>query len=246
MRKEALIAFSALSLATLACSISINLPGARRVKGSGNVIMIERQVSDFHAVSLAGVGDLHIELGDEEKLLIQAEDNLLEYIDCEVQAGSLNIGFRSGYNLDPQEPIHYFLTVKRLDSISVSGLANADAPSLQADNFKILISGSGNVELQGLQADQLEVHISGLGSLAIGEGKVTGQTIDISGSGNYKAQELQSASAEVQISGLGNAVVWVDERLSVKISGSGVVEYVGDPQKVESEISGAGKLEQIK
>ena len=246
MKKEALVAFSVLSLITLACSISVNLPGSRRVQGSGNVIMVDRPVSNFHAVSVAGIGELHIELGDQEKLIIQAEDNLLEYIDSKVENGSLNISFRSGYNLDPQEPINYFLTVKSLDSISVSGLCNANAPALQADNFKVEISGSGSVEMQGLQADQLNVQISGLGSMAIGEGEVTGQKIDISGSGTYKAQELQSANADVQISGLGNAVVWVNESLSVNISGSGVVEYAGNPQKIESDISGAGKLEQIK
>jgi len=246
MRKEALIIFLVLSLVTMACSISFNVPGARRVQGSGNVIMVERQVSEFHAGTLAGIGELYIELGDQENLRIQAEDNLLEYIETEVQDGSLNIGLRSGYNLDPKEPINYFLTVKSLDSISVSGLGNANAPALQAQDFKVAISGSGSVELQGLQADNLEVHISGLGSLAIGEGKVAAQRIDISGSGTYKAQELQSASAAVQISGLGNAVVWVEQQLSVKISGSGVVEYAGDPRTIESDISGAGKLEQIK
>ena len=246
MRKEALVAFSVLSLVTLACSISINMPVAKQVRGSGNVIMVERQVSGFHAVSLAGIGELHIEVGDEEKLLIQAEDNLLEYIDTTVQDGSLNIGFRSGYSLDPQEPINYFLSVKSLDSISVSGLGNANAPALQAGDFKVAISGSGSVELQGLEADQLDVVISGLGSLAIGEGKVGDQAINISGSGTYKAQELQSNNAVVEISGLGNASIWADEKLTVRISGSGVVEYVGNPQNIESEISGAGKLEQIK
>jgi hypothetical protein len=245
MRKEALIAFSALSLVTLACSITFNLPHPA-VKGSGNVIMIERQVSNFHAVSLAGIGELHIEVGDEEKLLIQAEDNLLEYIDSQVQDGSLNIGLRPGVSLDPQKPINYFLSVKSLDSISVSGLGNANAPALKAGNFKVAISGSGSVELQSLEADQLEVVISGLGSLAIGEGKVGDQAINISGSGIYKAQELQSDNADVEISGLGNATIWADKNLKVKISGSGVVEYAGDPQKIESDISGAGKLEQIK
>jgi hypothetical protein len=246
MKKESLIAFSVLSLAALACSISINLPGARQVRGSGNVIMVERPVSNFNAISLSGMGDLKIELGDEEKLIIQAEDNILEYIEIDVKGGVLSIGFRSGFRLNPQAPINYFLTVKALDSIAVSGLGKVDAPALQASNFKVQISGSGSVELKGLKASQLDVQISGLGNLAIGEGKVEQQSIDISGSGDYRSQELQSASADLEISGLGNATVWVDDRLSVKISGSGVVEYAGDPQEIESEISGAGKLEKIK
>jgi len=246
MKKEALMAFSVLSLVTLACSISINLPGTKQIRGSGNVIMVERQVNNFHAVSLAGIGELHIEVADQEKLVIQAEDNLLEYIDTKVQNGSLNIGIRPGVNLDPQKPINYFLSIKSLDSISVSGLGNANAPALTAGNFTIAISGSGSVELQGLEADRLDVDISGLGSLAIGEGKVGDQAISISGSGTYKAQELQSNNADVEISGLGNATVWVDEALKVQISGSGVVEYAGNPQKIESNISGAGRLEQIK
>ena len=37
-----------------------------------------------------------IELGEQEELIIEAEDNLLEYLDTEVRSGKLRIDTRNG------------------------------------------------------------------------------------------------------------------------------------------------------
>ncbi|MBN1147443.1 MAG: DUF2807 domain-containing protein [Anaerolineales bacterium] len=234
----------ALALTSLACTITLQLPGFERVSGSGNVILVEREVSGFTAVDFGGVGTLHIEVADEEVLRIEAEDNLTQYIVTEVRGERLHIELRENVSIDPTQPIHYYLKVKTLDSIAVSGLGSVEALDLSADHFAVTISGSGDVQIEGLKADDLKVVISGLGNLSIGGGEVERQDIVISGSGGYQARELKSAQADLLISGLGSATVWAEEHLQVSISGSGSVRYVGDPT-VKYEISGLGRLERI-
>ena len=101
MKMRVWMTIAALVLSSLACTITIQMPGFERVSGSGNVILVERSVSDFTAVQLGGVGTLHIEMADEEVLRIEAEDNLTQYIVSEVREGTLYIELRQNVNIDP-------------------------------------------------------------------------------------------------------------------------------------------------
>jgi len=239
-----------LVISTLACQIAYNTGsspisiGGRTVRGSGNVTTEQRAVDNFSSIELASLGKLVIELGDQEALRVEAEENLLEYIETEVRGRTLEIGSRRGINLNPSEPIYFYLTVVSLDSISVSGLGDVEAPDLESDNFSIEISGGGNVNIDSLQARRLRATISGLGSLDIDAGQVNDQDIEISGAGDYNAGEVESLTAEVDISGLGSATLRVSDQLDTHISGSGSVRYHGDPD-VSKNISGLGSVEQI-
>jgi hypothetical protein len=64
-------------LTTLACQVSIGNFGYRTVRGSEEVVMEEIDVGNFNSVELTGVGRLTIEIGEEETLVIEAEDNLI-------------------------------------------------------------------------------------------------------------------------------------------------------------------------
>jgi hypothetical protein len=234
----------ALALGLMACSLSFNLPGFSTVRGSGNVVTEGRPVSGFTSVDFSGIGEITVQIGDEEALRIEAEDNLLEYLETEVRDSALIIGIRDRVNLVPDEPIKFYLTVKSLEGISISGLGKVEAPALTAERFSVEISGSGNMSIESLEAASLNVDISGLGGLEVGGGSVDELNIDISGSGNYEGRNLEGKRAAVSLSGLGSATLWAIETLDVQISGAGSVSYAGQP-RVSSEISGAGSLESI-
>jgi hypothetical protein len=234
------VVVSVMALSILACQVS----GLTGVRGSGNVVEEDRAVSGFTGVALAGIGELTIEAGGRESLRIKAEDNLMPYFETEVRNGTLEIGVRDGVNLNPTRPVRFYLTVKELDTVVLSGSGNIEAPDLEAERFSVTISGSGDVEVGDLSADTLNVTISGSGNLDIAGGQVEEQDITISGSGKYQAGDLRSESVEITISGSGNATVWATDSLNVRISGSGSVDYYGTPRTTFSG-SGSGKLKSL-
>ena len=81
------------------------------VRGSGQVVEEERPVSGVTGVELATFGDLTIELGDEEELRIEAEENLIPYFDTEVRGGVLVIKQRPNVRLVSRRPVNFYLTV---------------------------------------------------------------------------------------------------------------------------------------
>jgi hypothetical protein len=247
MKKNHIWIISAIALlliSTLACRISFGEFGVGTVKGSGEVVTAVRSVSGFNRIDLSGLGQLFIEVGEEEALDIEAEDNLLKYIETEVSGDTLTIGIKSGTSIQPTREINYYLTVVDLESISVSGAGNVQTAELTSTNFSIRISGAGNIEIDRLDANNLDVSISGLGNLDINGGQVETQDVDISGSGNHDAVEMESSEASINLSGLGGATVWVTGKLDADISGAGSVKYKGNPS-VTSDVSGLGSINNI-
>lgn len=234
------VVVSVMVLSVLACQVG----GLTGVRGSGNVVEEVREVSGFTGVALAGIGDLTIEVGERESLGIEAEDNLMTYLETEVRNGVLEIGVQDGVNLNSTRPVRFYLTVEELDTIVLSGSGDIEAPDLEAERFSVTISGSGDVKMGDLSADILNVTISGSGNLDIAGGRVEDQDITISGSGEYQAGGLNSGSVEMTISGSGNATIWATDSLDVRISGSGSVNYYGNPRTTFSA-SGSGEVNSL-
>lgn len=219
-----------LALVSMACGLTINLPGAESVRGSGQVVAEERSISGVRRVNVANQGDLTIEIGDEEKLVVEAEENLQDYLIADVRGGELVLRTQNNTNIRPTQDIHYILTVKELEGLQVTSSGDIQAPELQADGFTIKVSSSGDIHIEALYADRVEVDITSSGSVIIDEGMLGYQDISISSSGSYDAREIDSLNARVKISSSGSARIWVRDELDVNISSSGNVYYRGDPQ----------------
>jgi hypothetical protein len=246
---------------TLACNVSAGGWGRRTIRGSSRVIEETRQIGSIDSVELATIGTLFIEVGDEESLRIEAEDNLLPYIDTEVRAGTLVIDVDPNTNLRNTRPIDYYLTVQELSAIRLSSSGDAEAPDLESDRFEIVVSSSGDllmgeldcgscdirlsssgdVDLEAVYGEQLNVRISSSGDLTIDGGDVERQEVRLSSSGTYDARRLDSESASVQISSSGSATVRVDGQLKADLSSSGNLRYYGDPD-VEATTASSGDV----
>lgn len=194
------------------------------VTGSGVVATEEREVEDFDAVVVKGIGELRIEFTGEESLSIEAEDNILPLLTSEVSGNELVLGPRSGVGITAHEPIIYRLTVAELSAISVSGSVNVDARGILGDRLTVSSSGSSDMRITG-SVDRL--------------------SLDKSGSGTFSGRRLESAHASVEVSGSGDVVLNVADTLDVTASGSSDVRYVGNPRVSQVDVSGSGSVEPL-
>ena len=228
--------FVILALMFGACNVNFNLDVER---GSGSVVSETRDVSGFDRVILNGIGDVEVIQGDREGLEIEAEDNLIRYIETEVEDGVLTIGYERK-SLLPTEPVKFRLMMREVSGLETRGVSNIYADSITTDRLDIGISGTGGVTIDDLTADLAVINVSGAGSLEA-SGEVESQRITLSGAGNYEGHDLESQTADVTISGLGRVVIWVTEQMDVTISGTGNVDYYGSPL-VNQHISGIGRI----
>ena len=227
--------------ASLACAVPSIPSGIRTIKGSGNVVTEDRDVSGFDSVALLGFGRVIITQGDEESLTVETDDNLMQYIETEVRGGTLELGFtEDDILLDPSDSIIFRLSLIDLAALDSSGAGKFEIEKLETDRLEVTLSGAGDIGIDSLSATDLVVTVSGAGQVELA-GQVKTQEITLNGLGNYDAPDLESQTATVRVPGAGSVAIWVLNTLDVTINGAGSVEYYGSPH-VTQDISGVGKL----
>ena len=205
--------------------------GGVSVRGSGNVVTQDRDVSGFHGVEVRNQGNLVITFGAEESLVVEAEDNLQEHLATEVRDGILYFETTpSGTSIRTRKPIVYHLTAIALDDLSTSSAGSIAAPAMEVDSLTVEISSAGSVEIESLFAHALRAALSSAGSLRIGSGAVIDQIVSVSSAGKYDAEGMSSERATVHLSSAGKATVLVNEYLKADISSVGNLYYRGEAE----------------
>jgi len=221
--------------------IDLNGCGMKTVKGSGNLVTEERQLSDFDQISLKGTGKVTLTKGDRQYLKIRTDDNVMPLIETEVRNRKLEIS-HDKWNLRPTT-LEFILTVKDLKGASISGSGDINGKGrFISDDFYTDVSGSGNISLE-LDVAQLDSDISGSGSIQL-RGKTNSYDASIKGSGKISAFDMEAKNASVTITGSGDCRMNVLEKLRAKITGSGDVRYKGHP-RISQKITGSGSVNSI-
>jgi len=226
-----------ISLTFSACSFF----GGERVDGNGIRSTEQRNVADFNGVSVSGGMDV-ILIPGAYSVRIEADENLLQYIETELDGNVLEIGPRKGYNLRSDADMKIYVSAPYFNEIEVSGSGSVVSQSkIKAENkLNTNISGSGDMKLD-LDAPEVDMDISGSGSVML-SGATRKLRADINGSGELMAFNLMSEETEVEISGSGDAEVYASKVLGISISGAGNVEYKGNPPSLNQNVAGAGSV----
>lgn len=238
-----------LALATMACELSGILVENNVVsgeRGSGNVVEETRPISGVTGVDLATIGNVIIEIGEKESLRIEAEDNLMKYFETDMRGETLKISTNpSTVNLRPTKPVYFFLTVKDLERVSISGSGDIQVPDLESGQFNVDIGGSGDINMGDLLADRLEINIGGSGDVSTGRVIVPSLRVKINGSGDITLMELKADDLSLNVNGSGNLRINdgnVGEQ-DIDINGSGNFQAEDLASKVTNiNIGGSGDI----
>ena len=214
------------------------------IKGNGNKVKIDRNVGTYEEIAVAGWFDVDLVEGKEGELIIEGEENLLEYIITEVKGGKLVIKQENGVNLKPSNwdgGIRITVPVERIDALNLSGSADiVGKTTLKSSNFKTSMSGSGDITLD-LETESISASMSGSGDMNL-SGKTMDFDASISGSGGIKAYDLIADTVEATVSGSADIKVTANKVLKARVSGSGDISYRGNPAKVDTKTSGSGDI----
>ncbi len=191
----------------------------RGVRGNGHVTDKEFNVSEFNRIDLDGIYSVDVTLGDEQKVEVKAEENLMKYLVVRVKNHNLILSTKR--NVSPRKGIKVTIITKSLRGIEASGASYVEANDIVSDDFDLGISGASKVEIFG-RANKLSV--------------------DVSGAGNLFAKNFECERITADISGAANAVVNATVKLNADISGAGSLSYYGNPKNIKYDTSGAGSI----
>ncbi|RPE09069.1 DUF2807 domain-containing protein [Chitinophaga lutea] len=214
------------------------------IAGNGSIKKEKRNASaEVDEISTSGKFKVYVTQGNNPSIEVEADENLLPYIETVIEGDELRLHPKRGFNIKPSNDIIVRVTVRQLESLAGSGTTGFYSQgSIKGEKLEIALSGKGDAEMD-LQYKKLEVAISGTGKAKLA-GRADNTEFAISGSGDIDAPEMKSEEMEVSISGSGSAFVNASKKLDVAVSGSGNVKYKGSA-RVNQMISGKGKIEQV-
>lgn len=214
----------------------------KKIRGNANIKTENRSVSDYDKISVAGSFDVKLVKGKEGAISIIADENLMEYIETEVESGHLKIQPKKGYQLSSTKTILITVPFEMVDAISLAGSGNVSSTDvLNAADLNLNLAGSGGVDLP-VSIKNLNAHIAGSGNIKLA-GNADVLKCEIAGSGNLNGDELKATATHANIAGSGNVKVHAVSEIHAKIVGSGDVIYTGNPgiEKLKSVGSGTIK-----
>lgn len=231
------ISITLLALSYQSCSFN-------SIKGNGNIVENEINISDYKEIAFSGSTTLIYEQKTDVApyLRIEVDENIYPLLTIDSDNGSLSI--KSKKNISPTKFVIYTNSTS-LEDLSASGSIKALIKGkLETPTLNFSLSGSGSIIIDSLICQTLKSKASGSADIIVNGGKISVINSAISGSGKVNTLNAQADSVYCKVSGSGDFIVWAEKFLDVSVSGSGDVQYKGNPE-IDKSISGSGKVKQI-
>ena len=200
----------------------------RRVRGSGNITTDSRSASGFHSIDVSGAIEVYVKQDSSTSVKVEADDNLLEYIEIYTDNSTLVIRTQNGVRLRPSNKIKVYVSNQSYKEFEVSG-----ASSIHSENeinsveaLRVDLSGASNGKLE-FNAPKISVDLSGACDLTI-RGKTKDFDAGASGASEIRCFDLLAENTEVEASGASSAEVYASVKLAGSASGASHIKYKGN------------------
>lgn len=209
------------------------------VRGSGTPYETVHSVDDVRVVEVNGSGELRIQNGNRNELIVLAQDEIHQHLNIRQRGDRLIIEPHEGYTFRTESTLRYLLITDDINNIVISGAVSATSEDYRTESLFIDASGATDLDMT-LHADSLTVDASGAFDGYLG-GDVRTLTLDFSGSSDLNAYDLTADSVDIDLTGAGTLYVNARDRLNVSAAGASQVTYKGNPQ-VSQSAAGASSV----
>jgi Putative auto-transporter adhesin, head GIN domain len=216
------------------------------IEGDGSNVTVTRAISSFEHLHNSISAQVTVMKGDKYEVKIEGEHNVVEALLTEVRDGELDIHFPAFTNIRSTHSLRIVVTTPgTLSEVSNSGSGGIRTESVfKTGEMRVHNSGSGSIAL-GLEADHLDMSMSGSGNIEV-KGTAKEVECNISGSGSVRASDLAvKQHSEIHVSGSGSCNISTDGVIDGRISGSGGINYGGNPSEVNVTHSGSGRAHKV-
>ena len=208
--------------------------------GSGNIVTEVRETSSFTGISVSGGFEVELRQSGNEEVVVEADDNIIKYVNTKVRKGELVI------NLDDlnvhDAHLKVLISAPSINSIKVS--AGSDflvKDELKSGEMIRLKASSGSHIKSTVDAPEVEADASSAGEISI-SGRTRDFNAETSSGASILAKELLSENTVVQASSGSTANVHASVKLEAKASSGASITYRG-AASVQKSTSSGGAVE---
>ncbi len=230
MKKSNIILLSALIVVLL--SITISMIYIRSAlyeeveKGDGNIQKESRHVLPFKNLEVRGNLTVHFVQDTVTGLIVEADSNLLEHINTDVENDRMIISHNKGIRA---RNLKVHIMQEYLDEVKLNGGSRflAEKP-VKFGDIDLIANGGARFEIAG-EFEKMNLELNA-GSFARLSGQVKDFYISAIAGSNLKAKELIADNVEINATAGSNLEVYAVDRLSVTGSTGSNIYYHGEPR----------------
>jgi hypothetical protein len=168
------------------------------ITGDGNVVKEVRNVSDFTGIKVSSGIDVYLTQGQNTEVILEADQNLHEWITTEVVGSILHI--KSEKNIRMAESKIVWVSCPVINLIDISSAGDVIGENMIiTDKMDIDMSSAGDLDAYDLLTESADVSVSSAGHANVfvtGEAKFRSSSAgDINYRGDPKIIEMHSSSA---------------------------------------------------
>src|SRR6187399_324332 len=201
-----------------------------RVKGSGHVITEDRTASGFNNIDISGALDIYVKQDSVSAVKVEADDNILEYIQVHTDGSTLEIYMENNIRLRPSNKIKVYISNPQYKEIQVSGASSIHCENeiTSTDALDVSLSGASDGKLE-LNAPKISINLTGASNASI-KGKTKDFEGSASGASEIRGFDLLSENANVDASGASHIEIFASVKIDGEASGASSVNYKGNAQ----------------
>ena len=196
-------------------SLSFN----KKTKGSGSVAVETRDIKGFNGVDASGIFQVEIVAQKDFGVEVEADDNLIPFINTEVRNGILHIETKG--KLATENGLKVRISAPDIESIDASGVSKVTLTDLKNAELRVDTSGASKIRVTGET------------------GKIS---VNVSGASSVDADSLRAETADVDATGASRVSVFATGTLRADASGASKLVYGGDPKNIEKSTTGASSV----
>ncbi|MBW6461144.1 MAG: DUF2807 domain-containing protein [Bacteroidales bacterium] len=229
----------------LAILFSVGSSGCMELANEGalgepvNGVQENRETGEYSALEIGGAFRVYLTQGDEEKLVVEADESEMDGIITEVVNGRLKIYLKPQWR-GKFHKMYVYLTFKDLEYIDFGGAVKVTGKNaLNFETLKMDVSGASDIDLE-IKANKLDAEFSGASKIRF-LGACEKGIVEMSGASDFKAADLKFSDLTVDASGAASARVYVTGTLVANASGAASIRHKGS-SKITQSTSGAGSV----
>jgi hypothetical protein len=207
------------------------------ITGNGKVTKENRPVSNFDGIRVSRGMDVYIKQDSFQKVVVEADENLLDVIQTRVEDSNLIITVTE--NIREAKSKKVYVSVNHLSEIlAMAGSNIFTVDTLRFDNLKVASIAGSSLKLS-LITNLLSAKAAA-GSSILLNGLCKNSECKAMAGSNIKAQDLLSGRGSAKANSGSNIWLTVDHEINANASSGGNIYYFGNPTTTTVKNSSGG------
>lgn len=216
------------------------------VKGNGNIISREIQVSSFIRLHVSGKGLVELYQSDEEKVIVETDENFQEFFSVANSGRTLYVSAETKL----KKPVYTVCKIKiYLRQIDVLYIRNDHANLICGNQItlsnpvEIKVQSVGNIELD-INAPAIKILCQCEGNILL-KGKCESLTIKNQSQGDFDSKNLIADRVTINNMAQGDVQLYADREIRIKHFGQGYIHYSGKAIMKDVRQYGDGEIKHV-